>query len=49
MKLLEVPFPTLEEQEIVANEYEQAYQNYIETISTAEKQWKETLNRLQDF
>ncbi|MCR4638245.1 restriction endonuclease subunit S [Ruminococcus sp.] len=49
LKLLEVPFPTLEEQEIVANEYEQAYQNYIETISTAEKQWKETLNRLQDF
>lgn len=49
LKLLEVPFPVYEEQEKVATEYEKAYQNYIETISEAEKQWNDTLSRLQNF
>jgi len=49
LKLLEVPFPVIEEQESVAREYEEAYQNYIGTISEAERRWKETLDKLQNF
>lgn len=48
LKLLEIPFLVYEEQEKVTTEYERAYQNYIETISEAEKQWKDSLNRLQN-
>ena len=49
LKLLEVPFPALAEQEKIATEYEEAYKKYIETISAAEKQWAATLNKLQNF
>ena len=49
LKLLEVPFPALAEQEKIAAEYEEAYKKYIETISAAEKQWAATLNKLQNF
>ena len=49
LKLLEVPFPVFEEQEKVATEYRKAYEDYIETISNAEKRWNDTLSRLQDF
>ena len=49
LKLLEVPFPALAEQEKIAAEYEEAYKKYTETISAAEKQWAATLNKLQTF
>ena len=49
LKLLEVPFPVFEEQEKAAKEYEEAYQNYMRTISEAEKQWRKALNKLQNF
>ena len=49
LKLLDVPFPALPEQEKIAAEYEEAYKEYTETISEAEKQWTATLNRLQKF
>ncbi len=49
LKLLEVPFPAFTEQEKTAAEYVEAYKKYTETISTAEKQWAATLNKLQNF
>ena len=49
LKLLEVPFPVIDEQETVAKEYVEAYQNYTKTITEAEKLWKKTLEKLQNF
>ncbi len=46
---LEVPFPPIEEQERVAKEYKESYDEYIKSISEAEKRWQDTLNRLQTF
>lgn len=49
LKMLDVPFPTIEDQKQVAYEYENSYKDYIQSISEAEKRWKDTLSRLQDF
>ncbi len=49
LKLLEVPFPAIGEQEKVAKEYEESYQTYIKAISEAEERWKDVLNKLQIF
>ncbi len=49
LKVLEVPFPTLEEQERIAKEYKESYETYVKTISEAEKQWQDTLSKLQKF
>lgn len=49
LALLEVPFPTINEQREIASEYEEAYQSYVRTISEAEKKWKEVLSKLQSF
>lgn len=49
LKMLDVPFPTIEDQRQAAYEYENSYKDYIESISEAEKRWNETLSRLQNF
>ena len=49
LKLLEVPFPGIKEQEKAAEEYEEAYQKYVRTITESEMRWKETLSKLQKF
>jgi len=49
LKVLEVPFPSIEEQGQIAKEYENSYKKYTESISEAEKQWKDTLDKLQKF
>ena len=49
LKVLEVPFPSIEEQGQIAKEYEDSYKKYTESISEAEKQWKDTLDKLQKF
>jgi type I restriction enzyme M protein len=49
LKVLEVPFPSIEEQGQIAKEYEDSYKQYTESISEAEKQWKDTLDKLQKF
>ena len=49
LKVLEVPFPTLEEQDRIAKEYKESYETYVKTISEAEKQWQDTLSKLQKF
>lgn len=49
LKLLEVPFPSLEEQEKAAKEYDESYQVYKQAISKAEEKWNTTLSKLQNF
>ncbi len=49
LRLLEIPFPSMAEQESLAKEYEEAYQVYIKTISKAERQWAQVLTKLQCF
>ena len=49
LKLLEIPFPVIEEQQRISKEYTDSYKDYIESISAAEKRWQETLSRLQTF
>ncbi len=49
LKVLEVPFPTLDEQERIAKEYKESYTEYVKSISEAEKRWNDTLSKLQKF
>jgi restriction endonuclease S subunit len=49
LKVMEVPFPSLEEQERVAKEYTESYEEYVRSISEAEKRWQDTLSKLQKF
>jgi len=49
LNVLEVPFPSIDEQGKIAKEYEDSYKQYKESISEAEKQWKDTLGKLQKF
>lgn len=49
LKLMEVPFPSYDEQREVAEEYEKAYKKYVKTITDAESNWNETLTKLQQF
>ena len=49
LKMLDVPFPTIEDQKQVAYEYENSYQDYIQSISEAEQRWKDTLSKLQNY
>lgn len=49
LKVLEVPFPTLNEQERIAKEYKESYTEYVKSISEAEKRWHDTLSKLQKF
>ena len=49
LKLLEVPVPSIDEQNRIAAEYEEGYRNYINTVNEAETCWNKTLNKLQNF
>lgn len=49
LNVLEVPFPALDEQERIANEYKESYTEYVKSISEAEKRWNDTLSKLQQF
>lgn len=49
LKVMEVPFPSLDEQEQAAKEYKESYNEYVKSISEAEKRWQDTLNKLQKF
>ncbi len=49
LQTLEVPVPTLEEQEKVASEYDYELNKYKESIAAAENRWKGVLGRLQEF
>lgn len=49
LRVLEVPLPTMEEQQAVAKEYLEELEKYKETIAAAEKRWTEVLDKLQKF
>jgi type I restriction enzyme M protein len=49
LKMLEIPYPSKEEQDQVAQDYENSYNQYIKSISEANDRWNETLNKLQKF
>ncbi|MGI6110019.1 MAG: N-6 DNA methylase [Eubacteriaceae bacterium] len=49
LKILEVPFPAIADQDRTACEYENSYRTYIQSISEAEKRWQDTLDKLEIF
>ena len=49
LNILEIPLPVMEKQKTTAEEYRAELKKYTETISVAEKRWKETLSKLQKF
>jgi len=49
LKMLEIPYPSKEEQDQVAQDYEDSYNQYIKSISEANDRWNKTLNKLQKF
>lgn len=49
LKMLEIPFPVLEEQQRISKQYTDSYKEYINSVSAAEKRWQETLSKLQTF
>lgn len=46
---LEIPIPSMAEQEKVAGEYEKELKKYMDTVAEAEKRWKGILRKLQSF
>lgn len=46
---LEIPIPSISEQEKVAEEYIRELKIYMDTVSEAEKRWKDVLGKLQSF
>ena len=44
---IEIPLPTIEEQEEIANEYNYELEIYKDTIYNAEKRWNDTLDKLR--
>ena len=49
LKVLEVPMPPMEKQQVVAKEYSEELEKYKEAIASAEKRWAEVLDKLQEF
>lgn len=49
LSVIEVPLPSLEEQENSAKEYVKELDNYRKTVAKAEAHWKEVLDKLQKF
>ena len=49
LKLMEVPSPSMEEQEKVAKEYSEGYAEYKKSISEAEQRWQRILDKVQKF
>lgn len=48
LKTLEIPLLRLEEQKMIAEEYEQERSRYVESIRLAENRWNEVMDRLQN-
>ncbi|MEK5489826.1 restriction endonuclease subunit S [Paenibacillus sp. FSL R7-0297] len=48
LKSLEVPLLRVEEQKVIAEEYEQERSRYVESIRLAENRWNEVMERLQN-
>ena len=46
---IEIPLPSLEEQNSVVNEYIEELRTYKETVRKAKERWKNTLEKLQKF
>ena len=49
LRVLEVPIPTMEKQQAVANEYVEELKKYRDSVSAAEQRWAEVLKKLQRF
>jgi type I restriction enzyme M protein len=49
LKSLEVPLLRIEEQKVIAEEYEQERSRYVESIRLAENRWNEVMERLQNL
>lgn len=47
LKTLEIPLLRIEDQKVIAEEYEQEFSKYVETIRLAENRWNEVVGRLQ--
>ena len=45
---IEIPLPTIEEQDDIAKEYERELEIYKDTIYKAEKRWNETIEKLRN-
>lgn len=46
---IEVPLPTIEEQEEITLKYEYELRHFQETVAQAERRWREVLNELEQF
>lgn len=46
---IEVPLPTIEEQEEITIKYEYELRHFQETVAQAERRWREVLNELEQF
>lgn len=46
---IEVPLPTIEEQEEITLKYEYELRHFQETVAKAERRWREVLNELEQF
>lgn len=49
LRVLEVPIPTMEKQQAVANEYVEELKKYRDSVSAAEQRWADVLKKLQRF
>lgn len=49
LNVLEVPVPSLKEQQKIAKEYIEELQKYNETVNAATKRWNDVLTKLQKF
>ena len=49
LKSLEIPLPSIEEQQQKADEYTNELTIYKDTIAVAEKRWKEVVDKLREF
>ena len=49
LNVLEVPLPSMKEQQAVVNEYQNELKKYRETVAAAEQRWCEVLEKLQTF
>ena len=46
---LEIPLPSIEEQQQKADEYTKELRIYKDTIAAAEKRWNEVVDKLREF
>lgn len=49
LNILEIPLPSMEEQQAIVKEYKDELEKYKETINAAQKRWNEVRTKLQRF